>query len=80
MPECLSILARRGPLPKEATLDADRVCKERWASGGRLEGRSGDDHMVLIFCSYVVILFYHFSLQYCAAQLFYCLSGSITTY
>jgi len=49
--ECLS--AWRGMLPREAALDADRVWKGRWASGGRLEGLSGVDHMVLVFRSYV---------------------------
>ena len=45
--ECLS--AWRGTLPREAALDADRVWRGRWASGGRMEGLSGDDHMVLVF-------------------------------
>ena len=48
--ECLS--AWRGTLPK-AALDADRAWRGRWASGGRLKGLSGDDHMVLVFRSYV---------------------------
>ena len=39
--ECLSTW--RGTLPREAALDADRVWRGRWASGGR------DDHMVLVF-------------------------------
>ena len=52
--ECLS--AWRGTLPREAALDADRVWRGRWASGGRL---SGDDHMVLVFRgSYVNVRFF----------------------
>ena len=51
--ECLS--AWRGTLPREAALDADRVWRGRWASGGL----SGDDHMVLVFRgSYVNVRFF----------------------